>query len=146
MASGILIGYNLAQIPDYKEEAYEETLYQVKEKLAESFGVSAEEITIKDNSTFLSSNCYLTNYSVNVNGKKYEYTVYDEAGTKTVKTDTIVNDDVKEAISTVGKAQNGNVLQAMKAKKFTDRIKSGEVNLKIPTNRSNTINREGNER
>ena len=110
-------------VKDYKADVAQDSLNTLKE------AISATQIM--DHSSVTGSNTSHIQQEVVVDGEILTYEAYFNDGQANVITDDFYNEELNSAISTVATAQDGNVFEAMKAKKLADGIKHGEINVSI---------------
>lgn len=110
-------------VKDYKADVAQDSLNTLKE------AISATQIM--DHSSVTGSNTSHIQQEVVVDGEILTYEAYFNDGKVNIITDDFHNEELNSAISTVATAQDGNVFEAMKAKKLAEGIKHGEINVSI---------------
>lgn len=93
----------------------------------------------------LSSGAYLTRVEINGNnGEKYVYEAENDKGDSFVNIDTIKNKKVVNAVICVAHAQDGNLIDAIKANKITNEIKNKPYEYKYPGNDEKILEKNEN--
>lgn len=126
---GAAVTYGISQIPDFKNKVAEDSLNTVKTSIAESVDRPVDSVKVYNNSTMLSSNSAQTEYKVVIDNKIFYFRSENDGTTTNKIQDDIQNEDVLKAISDVSNAQNGTLVDSLRAKKTAEKIENGEMNL-----------------
>lgn len=129
VVGGVVLANKLPEMDEFKKDAFEDSLSAVKTSISESIGADPELIKIRDNSTIVGSNSYITEYVVEVDGKTYTKKLVVDGGDTRFFKDEIKNKDIEKAIAIVASAQEGSAFDAIRANNLVDKIEDGEVDL-----------------
>ena len=129
VVGGVVLANKLPEMDEFKKDAFENSLSAVKTSISESIGADPESIKIRDNSTIVGSNSYITEYVVEVDGKTYTKKLVIDGGDTRFFKDEIKNKDIEKAIAIVASAQEGSAFDAIRANNLVDKIEDGEVDL-----------------